>query len=64
MVEPITAITAAAIAKIAFEEKPEVAQKVEQEVRHKLEIGAVVSANSVAPIDTDDEEDDLPDDDE
>ena len=47
-----------------MEEKPDVAQKVEQEVRHKLEIGAVVSANSVAPIDVDDEEDDSLDDDE
>ncbi|PSB29254.1 recombinase RecA [Stenomitos frigidus] len=41
-----------------MEEKPDVAQKIEQEVRHKLEIGAVVSANSVAPIDADDDEDD------
>ena len=41
-----------------MEEKPDVAQKVEQEVRHKLEIGAVVSANSVAPIDVEDEDDD------
>jgi recombination protein RecA len=47
-----------------MEEKPEVAQKVEEEVRHKLEIGAVVSANSVAPADTDDDDDELADDDE
>ncbi|MBW4692980.1 MAG: recombinase RecA [Lyngbya sp. HA4199-MV5] len=47
-----------------MEEKPEVAQKVEQEVRHKLEIGAVVSANSVAPADVEDEEDELLDDEE
>ncbi|MBW4578965.1 MAG: recombinase RecA [Tildeniella nuda ZEHNDER 1965/U140] len=44
-----------------MEEKPDVAQKVEQEVRHKLEIGAVVSANSVAPIDVEDEEDEMDD---
>lgn len=44
-----------------MEEKPDVAQKVEQEVRHKLEVGAVVSANSVAPIDAEDEEDELED---
>jgi recombination protein RecA len=47
-----------------MEEKPEVAQKVEEEVRHKLEIGAVVSANSVAPAEMGDEDDELPDDDE
>ncbi|MBD2035706.1 recombinase RecA [Leptolyngbya sp. FACHB-321] len=47
-----------------MEEKPEVAQKVEEEVRHKLEIGAVVSANSVAPAEVDDEDDELLDDDE
>jgi recombination protein RecA len=47
-----------------MEEKPEVAQKVEEEVRHKLEIGAVVSANSVAPAEVGDEDDELPDDDE
>ena len=46
-----------------MEEKPDVAQKVEQEVRHKLEIGAVVSANSVAP-DVEDEEDDSLEDEE
>ncbi|MBW4472415.1 MAG: recombinase RecA [Stenomitos rutilans HA7619-LM2] len=47
-----------------MEEKPEVAQKVEQEVRHKLEIGAVVSANSVAAAEVEDEDDELLDDDE
>lgn len=46
------------------EEKPDVAQKIEQEVRHKLEIGAVVSANSVAAVDAEDEEDELLDEDE
>lgn len=46
-----------------MEEKPEIAEKVEQEVRHKLEIGTVVSANSVAPIDVDEDEE-LPDDEE
>jgi recombination protein RecA len=38
------------------EEKPEVAKEIEQKVREKLEMGAVVSANSVAPVD-DDEDD-------
>ncbi len=47
-----------------MEEKPEVAQKVEEEVRHKLEIGAVVSANSVAPAEVGDEDDELPEDEE
>lgn len=47
-----------------MEEKPDVAQKVEQEVRHKLEIGAVVSANSVAAADIDAEEDELLDEEE
>lgn len=47
-----------------MEEKPEVAQKVEQEVRHKLEIGAVVSANSVAAADVEDEDDELLDEEE
>lgn len=47
-----------------MEEKPEVAQKVEEEVRHKLEIGAVVSANSVAPAEVGDDDDELLDDDE
>ncbi|HEY9654621.1 MAG TPA: recombinase RecA, partial [Crinalium sp.] len=47
-----------------MEEKPEIAQKVEEEVRHKLEIGAVVSANSVAPAEVGDEDDELPDDEE
>lgn len=47
-----------------MEEKPEVAQKVEQEVRHKLEIGAVVSANSVAAAEVEDEDDELLEDEE
>ncbi len=47
-----------------MEDKPDVAQKVEQEVRQKLEVGAVVSANSVAPIDVEDEDGELPDDEE
>jgi recombination protein RecA len=46
-----------------MEEKPDVAQKVEQEVRHKLEIGTAVSATSVAP-DVEDEEDDALEDEE
>jgi len=42
-----------------MEEKPEVASKVQQEVRQKLEMGAMVSANSVGqaePVDTEDED--------
>jgi len=40
-----------------MEEKPEFATEVEKLVREKLEMGAVVSANSVAPFDPEDEED-------
>ncbi|MDX2097138.1 MAG: recombinase RecA [Leptolyngbyaceae cyanobacterium bins.59] len=40
-----------------LEEKPDFAKTVEQEVRQKLEMGAVVSANSVAPVDLEEEED-------
>lgn len=40
-----------------MEENPEFAKKVEQEVRQKLEMGAIVSANSAAPIGSDDEDD-------
>ncbi|MBW4491287.1 MAG: recombinase RecA [Trichocoleus desertorum ATA4-8-CV12] len=39
-----------------LEENPEVAKTVEQQVRQKLEMGAVVSANSVAPLEVEDEE--------
>ncbi|HEY9861098.1 MAG TPA: recombinase RecA [Candidatus Obscuribacterales bacterium] len=39
-----------------MEENPEVAKTVEQQVRQKLEMGAVVSANSVAPLEVEDEE--------
>lgn len=39
-----------------IEEKPEVAKEIEHKVREKLEMGAVVSANSVAPVDDDDED--------
>lgn len=38
-----------------FEEKPEFAQEVEKLVRQKLEMGAIVSANSVAPMGDDDD---------
>ena len=38
-----------------LEENPEVAQEVQQQVRHKLEMGAVVSANSVAARDNDEQ---------
>ena len=40
-----------------MEEKPDFAKKVDQEVRQKLEMGAVVSANSVGRADADDDED-------
>ncbi|HEY9647712.1 MAG TPA: recombinase RecA [Chroococcidiopsis sp.] len=40
-----------------MEEKPEFAKEIEMLVRQKLEMGAVVSANSVAPISSEDEED-------
>lgn len=42
-----------------LEEKPEVAEQVQQQVRQKLEMGAVVSANSVAVQSDDVEEIDL-----
>lgn len=42
-----------------LEEKPEVAEQVQQQVRQKLEMGAVVSANSVAVQSEDAEEVDL-----
>lgn len=38
-----------------FEEKPELAKDVERQVREKLEMGAVVSANSVGPMEDDDD---------
>lgn len=41
-----------------LEENPEIAKKVEQEVRQKLEMGAVVSANSIASSDEEDEDED------
>lgn len=39
-----------------MEENPAIAKEVEQRVKDKLEMGAVVSANSVAPADIEDEE--------
>jgi recombination protein RecA len=39
-----------------LEENPEFAVKVDQQVREKLDMGAVVQANSVSPIDAEDEE--------
>lgn len=42
-----------------LEENPEVAQEVEQQVRQKLEKGAIVSANSVAAIDNDEQADEM-----
>lgn len=47
-----------------MEEKPEFAVEVEQKVRQKLEMGAVVSANSVTQVDPDDEDEDYTDDEE
>ncbi|MEB3337909.1 MAG: recombinase RecA [Leptolyngbyaceae bacterium] len=41
-----------------LEENPEVAKTVQQQVREKLEKGAVVSANSVTPAEAEDEEED------
>lgn len=38
------------------QERPEFAKDVEQQVRQKLEMGAIVSANSVVAVETDDEE--------
>lgn len=40
-----------------LEEKPEFAKEVDQKVRQKLEMGAVVSANSVTQVDADMDED-------
>lgn len=40
------------------EENPEFAKKIDQEVRQKLEMGAVVSANSVGQVDADDADED------
>ena len=40
-----------------MEENPEFAVNIQQQVRQKLEMGAVVSANSVAPADEDEDED-------
>ena len=42
-----------------LEDKPEIAEIVQQQVRQKLEMGAVVSANSVAVVSEDDEIDEL-----
>lgn len=41
-----------------MEENPDFAKKIDQEVRQKLEMGAVVSANSVGQLDADDEDED------
>ena len=42
-----------------LEEKPEIAEIVQQQVRQKLEMGAVVSANSVAVVSEDDQADEI-----
>ncbi|NEO29897.1 MAG: recombinase RecA [Symploca sp. SIO3C6] len=39
-----------------LQENPEFAENVEQQVRQKLDMGAVVSANSVAPVESDEDE--------
>jgi recombination protein RecA len=39
------------------EENPNFAKDIEKQVRQKLEMGAIVSANSVAPVDGDEDED-------
>lgn len=39
-----------------MEEKPEFAEKIDQQVREQLDMGAVVQANSVIPVDTEVEE--------
>lgn len=44
-----------------LEENPSVAQEVQQQVRQKLEMGAIVSANSVTAVGNDDEVDELVD---
>lgn len=41
-----------------LEENPPIKDKIQEQVRQKLASGAVVSANSVAPVDTDDDEGD------
>jgi recombination protein RecA len=42
-----------------LEERPEIAETVQQQVRQKLEMGAVVSANSVAVVSEDDDGDEI-----
>ncbi|HEY9638193.1 MAG TPA: recombinase RecA [Coleofasciculaceae cyanobacterium] len=42
-----------------LEENSEFAENVDQQVREKLDMGAVVQANSVTPVDTEEEEDEL-----
>lgn len=41
-----------------IEEKPAIAKEMEQQVRQKLEMGAIVSANSIVPKAADDDDDD------
>ncbi|HEY9640778.1 MAG TPA: recombinase RecA [Coleofasciculaceae cyanobacterium] len=47
-----------------MEERPEFTKEVEKLVREKLEMGAVVSANSVAPVEVEDEDEEFADADE
>ncbi len=42
-----------------LEENPEFADNVDRLVREKLDMGAVVQANSVSPIDTEEEDEEL-----
>jgi recombination protein RecA len=39
-----------------MEDKPEFADKIDKQVREQLDMGAVVQANSVTPIDTEEDE--------
>lgn len=41
-----------------MEESPDFAKKIDQEVRQKLEMGAVVSANTIGQLETDEDDDD------
>ncbi|MGB5959062.1 MAG: recombinase RecA [Coleofasciculaceae cyanobacterium] len=42
-----------------MEEKPEFTEKIDKQVREQLDMGAVVQANSVTPIDNEEDEEDL-----
>lgn len=42
-----------------MEDKPEFSEKIDKQVREQLDMGAVVQANSVTPIDTEEDEEDF-----